>query len=378
MRRRFCRPTTSWTTRSTASARTESAVQFFIQDQAITQTLDYGGFQFLPYISGGTTAGKCAPYPVNGAQGPVNTPLQNFACDSLIPLFPGQPNTYAFVSQADTLKSPFLAYKVEYGAQLGTTSQLTARYFRTFTGQSEDMPAQGIFADPFGGTRTAGQFDITTQIGAKNLLKYGAIYQWVVPYGNRYDFTSYTAFTTPAYIMTYPITHPNQPLPVPYTYTGLCPTTIPPMQQGLEQDFFSPAFCAQLKLYTRLRLPELVVSRRRAFSVRRRRYDVAQQQYGAYLQDSIEMSNRWKTELGLRLDGYNFQIPTVAGAPASIPAAEHQRLYEPHFDLSYMPDQPRYDSLRLRPHALDTASKPARLERKQCELRCLRRHSVVR
>ena len=48
-------------------------LQFFIQDQAITQTLDYGGFQFLPYISGGTTAGKCAPYPVIGPDGPVNS-----------------------------------------------------------------------------------------------------------------------------------------------------------------------------------------------------------------------------------------------------------------------------------------------------------------
>ena len=72
---------------------------------------------------------------------------------------------------------------------------------------------------------------------------------------------------------------------------------------------------------------------------------VTQQQYGAYLQDNIEMSNKWKTEAGLRLDGYNFQIPTQAGAPASIPAVEHQRLYEPHFDLSYAPD-PR-DTIRF-------------------------------
>jgi hypothetical protein len=57
------------------------------------------------------------------------------------------------------------------------------------------------------------------------------------------------------------------------------------------------------------------------------------------------MSDRWKAEAGVRLDGYNFQIPTQAGAPASIPAAEHQRLYEPHFDASYLPD-PR-DTIRL-------------------------------
>ena len=207
-------------------------LQFFIQDQSITQTLDYGGFQFLPYISGGTTAGKCAPYPVKGPGGPVNSSQQNYACNSLIPLFPGQPNTYAFVSQADELKSPFLAYKVEYDVNLGASTLLTTRFFRTFTGQSEDMPAQGIFAEPFGGTRTAGQFDGTTQIGEKNTLKYGGIYEYVVPYGNRYDFTSYTAFTTPAYIITYPITHPLQPLPLPYTYTGLLPNNNPSRQQG--------------------------------------------------------------------------------------------------------------------------------------------------
>jgi hypothetical protein len=313
-------------------------LQFFIQDQAITQTLDYGGFQYLPYISGGTTAGKCAPYPVNGPGGPVNTSQQNYACDSLIPLFPGQRTTYGFVSQADQLKSPFLAYKVEYGTSLGSSSQLTARYFRTFSGQSEDLPAQGIFADPYGGTRTAGQFDVTTQIGEKNLLKYGGIYEFVVPYGNRYDFTSYTAFTTPAYIISYPITHPNQPLPLPYTYTGLLPNNNPSFQQGLEQDFFSPAFCAQLQIHGNCGYLSSWFPGGARFPFEEDVSTVTQQQYGAYLQDNIEMSTKWRTEAGLRLDGYNFQIPTQAGAPASIPAVEHQRLYEPHFDLSYAPD----------------------------------------
>ena len=42
---------------------------------------------------------------------------------------------------------------------------MTARYFRTFVQQSQDMPAQGIFALPYGGKRTAGQIDLTTQIG---------------------------------------------------------------------------------------------------------------------------------------------------------------------------------------------------------------------
>jgi hypothetical protein len=314
-------------------------LQFFIQDQAITQTLDYGGFQYLPYISGGTTAGKCAPYPVIGPFGPINTAQQNHACDSLIPLFPGQPNTYAFVSQPDQLKSPFLAYKLEYGINLGSTSLLTARYFRTFNQQSQDMPAQGIFADPYGGKRTAGQIDVTTQLGGKNLLKYGAIYEYVVPYGNRYDFTSYTPFTTPPFIVTYAITHPLQPLPLPYTYQGLLPNNNPTAQQGLEQDFFSPSFCAQVNLHSNCGYLSSYFPGGVRFPFEEDVATVGQQQYGAYLQDTVEMSSRWKGELGLRLDGYNFQIPTQVGAPASIPAVEHQRLYEPHFDASYLPDQ---------------------------------------
>ena len=320
-------------------------LQFFIQSQTIKQTLDYGGFQFLPYISGGTTAGRCAPYPVIGPNGPVNSPQQQYSCDSLLPLFPGQPNTYAFVSQADSRSSPFLAYKLEYATSLGASSLLTARFWRTFVGQSQDMPAQGIFAQPYGGTRTAGQLDGTTQIGSKNLLKYGSIYDWVVPYGNRYDFTSYTAFTTPAFVVTYAITHPNAPLPLPYTYTGLLPNNNPSAQAGLEQDFFSPGFCAQLRIHTGCGYLSSYFPGGVRFPFEEDVATVAQQQYGLYLQDTLEMSDRWKAEAGVRLDGYNFQIPTQSGAPASIPAAEHQRLYEPHFDASYAPD-PR-DTLRL-------------------------------
>jgi hypothetical protein len=319
--------------------------QFFIQDQAIHQTLDYGGYQYLPYISGGTTAGKCAPYPIIGPTGPINSAQQNYACDNLLPLFPGQPNTYAFVSQADSRSNPFLAYKLEYGINLGSSSLLTTRFWRTFAGQSQDMPAQGIFAQPFGGTREAGQVDGTTQLGTKNLLKYGTIYDWVVPYGDRYDFTSYTAFTTPAYIITYPITHPLQPLPLPYTYSGLLPNNNPAAQEGLEEDFFSPAFCAEIKAgsgcgYLSAWFPGGV-----RFPFEEDVETVTQQQYGTYLQDTIDMSDRWKAEAGVRLDGYNFQIPTQVGAPASIPAAEHQRLYEPHLDASYLPDN--RDTIRV-------------------------------
>ena len=221
-------------------------LQFFIQDQDITQTLDYGGYKYLPYISGGTNAGQCAPYPVQGPNGPINSAQQQYACSSLIPLFPGQPNTYAFVSQADQLKSPFLAYKVEYGANLGSIVAADRALLPHVRQQSQDMPAQGIFACPYGGTRTAGQIDVTTQVGEKNLLKYGTIYDYVVPFGTRYDLTSYTAFTVPSYIVTYPITHPQPAAAAALHVSRASSRTSNPAHAvpGLEQDFFSPSFCA--------------------------------------------------------------------------------------------------------------------------------------
>ena len=320
-------------------------LQFFIQDQAITQNLDYGGFQYLPYISGGQQPGQCWSYPLVGPNGPINTAQQNFACDRLIPLYPGQPAAYSFVSQPDQQTSPFLAYKFEYGTNLGPASLLTARYDRSFLEQSQTMPAQGIFASPYGGARTTGQLDFTTALGEKHIIKAGLLYQFARPFGDRYDFTSYTAYTVPAYIVTYAITHPNQPLPLPYTYQGLLPNNNPSTQQGLEQDFFTPAQCASLGISGNCGYLASYFPNGTRFPFEEDVSTVSQQVYGAYLQDSIELTQKWKTELGLRLDGYNFHIPTSPGAPPTIGAVAHQRLYEPHFDLSYAPS-PR-DTIRI-------------------------------
>ncbi len=320
-------------------------LQFFIQNQSINQTLDYGGFQNLQYITGGKNAGQCSRYPVIGSQGPVNTTQQNFVCNALTPMFPGQPNSYAFVTQPDTLSSPFMAYKFEYGANLGTSSLLTARYWRTFSEQSQNMPAQGIYASPYGGQRTAFQMDDTTQIGSKNTIKVGGIYEFLKPYGDRYDYTSYTAYTTPAYIVTYGITHPNQPLPLPYTYQGLLPNNNPAAQQGLEEDFFSPSLCRQLNAQSGCGYLSSYFPNGVRFPYEHDVPTVTQQTYGLYAQDTIDMSDRWKAEAGLRLDGYNFQIPQQAGAPPTIGAVAHQRLYEPHLDASYLPDQ--RDTIRI-------------------------------
>ncbi|MBV8117508.1 MAG: TonB-dependent receptor, partial [Candidatus Eremiobacteraeota bacterium] len=108
--------------------------------------------------------------------------------------------------------------------------------------------------------------------------------------------------------------------------------------------FFSPAFCAQAGLTNCGYLSSYFPNGLR-FPYEHDVPTVGQQTYGLYLQDTVDMSTKWKTELGLRYEGYNFQIPFDPGQPPSISAVAHQRQLEPHFDLSYSPD-PR-DTLRL-------------------------------
>ena len=323
-------------------------LQLFVQRQDIRQDLDYGGFQALHYISGGsasgTQVGTCAQFPPAGGDNSVNSQAQNAAC-SIVPLYPGQPAPWSYVSQPDRLYSPFLAYKLEYATAM-RNALLTARFFRTFSQQSQELPSQGIFASPFGGTRTGASLDVTVTRGEKHLFRGGLTYAFSRPFGDRFDATSYTAFTADPQFVTYPLTHNGQAAPL-----GTVPPNFNPIGNlgSAEFDFFSPSQCAQLNanvatpgpcgyLYSYfpngLRMP-----------LEHDAPTVAQQVYGAYLQDDVTFSDRWKSELGLRLDGFNFQIPSDPANPPGINGVAHQRLYEPHVGVTLTAG--RHDVLRL-------------------------------
>ncbi|MBV8638618.1 MAG: TonB-dependent receptor [Candidatus Eremiobacteraeota bacterium] len=312
-------------------------LQFFIQTQDIHQLLDYGGFSNLQYISGGTAAGSqvgtCAQYPPPPVDINENSVLQNLACN-IIPLYPGQPAPYSYVTQPDQLYSPFLAYKFEYADSLSSNALITARFFRAFSTQQQELPSQGVEASPYGGTRTGAGIDFVTSLGTKHLIKSGVIYAFSRPFGDVFNATSYTAFTASPEFVMYPLTHNGQQAPLGTVPPNFNPAT--PQAGSVEMDFFTPAQCALIVqpvpscgyLYSYfpngVRMPL--------------EHDVptaAQQTYGAYVQDDVTFSDRWKSELGLRLDGYNFQIPQDPSNPPGIEATAHQRLYEPHASLTY-------------------------------------------
>lgn len=325
-------------------------LQVFVQRQDIRQDLDYGGYQALHYSSGGSAQGSevgtCAEYPPPGSDTSVNSSTQNAAC-SVLPLYPGQPAPWSYVSQPDRLHSPFLAYKLEYADSRIRDTLITARFFRTFAQQIQELPSQGILASPFGGMRTGTTLDVVTARGEKHLIKAGLSYEFSRPFGDRFDATSYTAFTAEPQYVTYPLTHGGAAPPI-----GSVPPAYNPISArpgSLELDFFSASQCAALNAQFATPVPCGYLNSYFPNGVRMPvEHDaptVAQQMYGAYVQDDVTFSSRWKSELGLRLDGFNFLVPVDPSDPPGIAGVAHQRLYEPHVGLTLTAGQ--HDVFRM-------------------------------
>jgi len=115
------------------------------------------------------------------------------------------------------------------------------------------------------------------------------------------------------------------------THGGLAPPigTTPPNfnpgigNGGLTQDFFSPSQCAQAIAGSPIvgqcgYLYQYLPNGSR-FPAEHDVFTADQQVYSAYVQDDVIFSERWKSELGLRLDGYNELFPDDPSNPPSVP-----------------------------------------------------------
>ena len=312
-------------------------LQFFFQGQAVKQDLDYGGYQGLQYVSGGPglapLQGTCpVTPPVGTPDQPANSPAQNIFCQRIMPLYPGQPSASAFVTQPDRLYSPLTTYKVEYDLAPSSSTFLATRFYRAFTQQSQELPTQGVLADPYGGIRSGVSTDATIQAGAKHLIKTGLKYEFSIPFGDRIDATSYTAFTNPQGIL-FGIQHPGQPIPIALAAT--LPNYNPFTPNGLELDFLNSGECTQLAITSRCGYLSSYFPGGVRMPVERDVPTVAQQVYGVYLQDDVTFNDRYKSEIGLRYDGFNFLQQSDSTDPAGVAAVAHQRQLEPHLGLTY-------------------------------------------
>jgi hypothetical protein len=298
-------------------------LQFFYETQVARQDLAYVDVQAIQ------TANNI------GHPGPSVLTLQQAA--AIDPIWPGQllPNVFAGPNVVD---SPFLAYKFEYSTSFNPTTFGTVRFYRTISDQSESLPPAGTYSPDNGGTRTAIAGEFTHQASGKHYLEAGGNYEFARPFGTTVDFTQsaafsggYTDFTVNGQRLLV-----TEPVPafdfLPASFAG-CPAQFQPA--GQSQIITVP--CGYLEKFFPNGLPRLPPTTYGP--------TVSQQIYGGFVQDTVSMSPHWKTQLGLRMDGYNFLIPSDPLNPPAIAAVRHQRLYEPHLGLTdVLSDR---DSVRL-------------------------------
>jgi hypothetical protein len=317
------------------------SLQFFVQSQAVRQTLNYGGIEGLTvqnpadYLS---TIGLYGGNAVNAMLGAerIVTPYPGYR--------PGQPLTVQ-----DTIYSPFNVYKLEYGNLLNNKTSLGVRFYRTFALQSGQEPDQGLSIPQNGGTRTGASMDLTEAFSSKHTVQIGGKYEFAHPFGTVDDFIDYvpaysggTTFSAnqiniaiPAYLAA------DFVVPQPYAIAGGvahgtpgCANASPLPGQPALAGFYQ---CGYLSQFFPRGIPRLPLESE---------VPTANQQiYGWYAQDTWSPNTRLRALLGLRLDGYNFLLPNDPQFPAAIDGIRHQRLFEPHVGLAYQ--LTRRDALRI-------------------------------
>ena len=303
-------------------------LQLFYQNQLVRQGDSYSGYQGTYYAS--------QPYVESYPQ--LFQGVTQDAINKIFPLYPGQSNGIQLVPQENAIYSPFAAFKVEYGDNFGSKGFGVVRWTRTFSDQSQLLPSIGLYTPQSGGDRTGGSTEISYQADQRNLIQIGGKYDFVKPFGTTQDVVDYTY----PYFGQSTLSGTGVPFATPFA--DFIPATVCGANGQSAPGFVSVngpnstlnVPCGYLSQYFPGGIPRLPAE-----------VDVPvtkQQVYGLFVQDTARIRNKWRAQMGLRLDGYNFLTPVDPANPPSIPTVDHQRLFEPHLGLTYLAT-PR-DSIR--------------------------------
>jgi hypothetical protein len=256
------------------------------------------------------------------------------------------------------ITSPFDAYKIEYSNNLDATTALKLRAFRTDNAASEDLPSQGLEIPENGGVRRGLAFDVTKALGSdKHTLQLGGAYTFTHPFGEQINYVDYTGAYEGNYAtLTSTInfgarTHDIiadfvAPQPVALNAAGQFVSGTPgcigavttagaPITSAMAG--FPQEHCGYLYKYfpngPPALPPEVEIP------------TANQQNYALYAQDTYAPNRRLKVLAALRLDGYNFLLPSDPTDPPAVDGIRHQRLYEPHAGIAYRMGE--HDALRF-------------------------------
>lgn len=265
------------------------SLQLFFQNQMYIYTGAYGGYSNLNYKTND-------PYYLANAEGASGLTAPEI--QGLIGLLPYQPSaTSALNTPPGQYFQPNSTLKLQYSNNLDSSTFFTAKLYRVSSVTNFDFPfnAQSVIFGGYdllqGGNRTGGQFDVTKQLGSKNLVQAGGRFDYLSPTYDQID--PGDGFFAAAY-------------------------------GGLVYDFVPSATpeCATIGvtcgyLFNYLANPGVVPRNDEQSSTTR-------QDFATYVTDSFTPSEKLKIQGGLRIDGSDYRFGSSLSqyyAPASINAA---------------------------------------------------------
>ncbi|HTD37265.1 MAG TPA: TonB-dependent receptor [Candidatus Limnocylindrales bacterium] len=298
------------------------SLQFFMDNTQFDLRLGYGvGPQGLPYKD--TDAFSIANFQANfngnvfGTGGPALTANQ---IQAVMPFTPGQRFLGDTVGGANNQRNvenynqPNMTFKLQYSITPSSSSFLTAKFYRVDSTDLFDFPYAGtstVFLGDLnslqGGQRTGFALDGTQQLGSKNLLGFGAKYDFLHPiYTQRSATTALFAFGGFGNSIEAADFYSAANCPAFYTSFGVTCGYITGYKTAYN---LSAAQCnptAPLQVcpagpvdpVTAVQLP---YSDEGTHTNR--------QDWALYLKDTYSPTDRLKLDLGLRLDGANWRMP---------------------------------------------------------------------
>ncbi|MBV8163194.1 MAG: TonB-dependent receptor [Candidatus Eremiobacteraeota bacterium] len=325
------------------------SIQAFVQTQHVVQDLDYGGWPALTVIDPASQIFCCA-HILPTFKYIFNYTFQQDQLNTIRPYLPTVPGGAPGdnLSGPEYNNTPFTAYKLEYQDIINDSTASGLRFYQTFSDQQQYLASQGIYIPSNGGVRTGGSADLTKTFSTKNYLQIGGKYEFVHPYASIQDNTDYLlAFDSLYNFPTFnqiPVASkgdiiPDFIIPSPVVFdasgniVGGTPGCAGTYLAGSGNPYPSPPHpfqCGYLAKYFGSAIPPLPTTEQVPTA--------NEQVYGWYAQDTITPNQRIKALVGLRWDGYNFQIPNDVQNSPAVTGIKQQTVFEPHLGLAYKMD----------------------------------------
>lgn len=206
-----------------------------------------------------------------------------------------------------TYYQPNITYKLQWDDNINPSTYLSLRYYRTNAVTTFDFPYGGtsVFYPGFwlqqGGFTNGGTISLNKQLSSQHLLKVGADFSFLHPVYNQ-----------PSNVWGYLSTlfGGGDPLTQLGTYEAY--DFLNPTDASCTDNFTSiglPNYCGFLSSYFPNGTPRIPDNLEQSHSNR--------QDSSVYVDDTYTPNDKWKADVGLRMDGVNYKIPAPGIDPAT-------------------------------------------------------------